>query len=147
MWWVLGVDWLESRRSTFLRTFPAQKVCKLSAQIATFLPHQKVSKLFEQLFAPIRSVHTKKVANKVRKLSLAFSATSRSDSRRAGVSRFGNTFSLNLASLNCGRAICTCTRVFPDPAAVTCMLALGSKYQRADYLGLSSIGYFVYDGE
>ena len=43
MWCVLGVHWLESRRATLLRTLPAQKF----------------SKLFEQLFAPIRSVHGK----------------------------------------------------------------------------------------
>ena len=38
-------------------TFATQKVCKLLLQIARLLSKVKVSKLFAQLFAPIKSVH------------------------------------------------------------------------------------------
>ena len=38
-------------------TFATRKVCKLLLQIARLLSKVKVSKLFSQLFAPIKSVH------------------------------------------------------------------------------------------
>ena len=38
-------------------TFATQKVCKLLLQIARLLSKVKVSKVFSQLFAPIKSVH------------------------------------------------------------------------------------------
>ena len=47
----LGQNHLQTRRPE--RPFPAQNFSKLSAQIATFLPDEKVSELVEQLFAPI----------------------------------------------------------------------------------------------
>ena len=47
------------RRATFLATSVARKVCKLLLQIAGLWSKAKVSKLFSQLFAPIKSVHEK----------------------------------------------------------------------------------------
>ena len=45
-------------------TFATQKVCKLLLQIARLLSKVKVSKLFAQLFAPIKSVHEETWRNK-----------------------------------------------------------------------------------
>ena len=44
-------------------TFATQKVCKLLLQIARLLSKVKVSILFAQLFAPIKSVHEESCEN------------------------------------------------------------------------------------
>ena len=67
-------------------TFATQKVCKLLLQIARLLSKVKVSKLFSQLFAPIKSVHEESCEKSLQ--TLTFFATFCSHKKRCDQTGF-----------------------------------------------------------
>ena len=66
-------------------TFATQKVCKLLLQIARLLLKVKVSKLFSQLFAPLKSVHEESCEKSLQ--TFTFFATSCSHKKRCNKRR------------------------------------------------------------